>query len=60
MGMVCEKVFHILCTASIGYLKYFLFIAIKYHFDGKYMHGIFKRCFIFGNNNALTIGGLVN
>ena len=35
--MVGEKFSHILCTAIIGNLKYFLFFyVIKYRYDSKY------------------------
>ena len=31
-----------LCTAILGNLKYFLFVADNSHYDGKYMHELFK------------------
>ena len=42
---VNENVFHMLCTAIIGNLKYFLFKAVNHHYDGKYMHTLFKTTF---------------
>ena len=41
--MTSEKGFRILCTAIRGNLVGFLFKVVKYHYDGKYMHEIFKQ-----------------
>ena len=68
--MVSEKVFHMLCTAILGNLKYVLYKAINHHNDGKYMHKYLKSIlqklgsniysFIFGNKMTVTIGGWGN
>ena len=37
-----KKGLHMLCTAILGNLKYFLFVADSSHYDGKYMQEIIK------------------